>query len=858
MAGGARGDAGRSRSGARGVTEAGRAGSRLREPLPASVRITLFACLLLLALFALYLTLGMRADQPLVSASAEAAEDSAQAASRADRTIASLRAALDAAAEARRRLGGDPLDVAETGLASAQGAARSVAVAGDAEVLAAAGPLDARSPAWLQAARAAGRSGSAFWMGPGKDGDGYFAASVGPPGSGPDGVGRLYILAQGDPAKLFGAPADFGKGPLAAAVATADGRILGFAGPRRAAASTLSQAFGVTPADMKADGGVALARGDLAGVGPTLVTVRPIADGALVSVAATSAPAILAADVRSRSGFLFTLLAPLAAGCGLAILLLRQSRQTQKAQEATAISEERFRLAVEAARCGIWEWDLKADRVFMSDVTGVILGWGGGGVATGQDVLARIAGDHRERVRQAVVSASVYGAFDVSFRVPDRHGKAAWVDARGQAFGPQEGGGYSRIIGVAFDVTEERISQARAQAAETRLRDAIESVSEAFVLWDRAGRLLMCNRNYRDVFSLEPRLLKPGAPRELVERCARLAFKRETSDPRGDKGMVEAELNDGRWIQITERRTADGGLVMTAADITAIKHQDEARRLNEQALQKAVTSLESSQSQLAELARKYEAEKIRAESANKAKSEFLANMSHELRTPLNAINGFSEIMVGELFGALGDARYKEYAGDILSSGQHLLAVINDILDMSKIEAGKMNLKFERIDLQEVAEDAVRLVRNRAEAAGLTVLIDMPNVPEVEADFRALKQVLLNLLSNAIKFTPRGGQIRVFGRHGSDGRGAGRVLVGVQDTGIGISKADLERLAKPFEQVESQHAKTQQGTGLGLALTKSLIEMHGAMLDMKSEPGVGTTVSFVLAVRQTAVGAEHAA
>ena len=141
---------------------------------------------------------------------------------------------------------------------------------------------------------------------------------------------------------------------------------------------------------------------------------------------------------------------------------------------------------------------------------------------------------------------------------------------------------------------------------------------------------------------------------------------------------------------------------------------------------------------------------------------------------------------------------------------------------------------------------------------VTVLIDMPNVPEVEADFRALKQVLLNLLSNAIKFTPRGGQIRVFGRHGSDGRGAGRVLVGVQDTGIGISKADLERLAKPFEQVESQHAKTQQGTGLGLALTKSLIEMHGAMLDMKSEPGVGTTVSFVLAVRQTAVGAEHAA
>jgi len=141
-----------------------------------------------------------------------------------------------------------------------------------------------------------------------------------------------------------------------------------------------------------------------------------------------------------------------------------------------------------------------------------------------------------------------------------------------------------------------------------------------------------------------------------------------------------------------------------------------------------------------------------------------------------------------------------------------------------------------------------------------VIIDMPNLPEVEADFRALKQVLLNLLSNAVKFTPRGGQIRVLGRAGLDGAGATRVRIGVQDTGIGISKADLARLAKPFEQVESQHAKTQQGTGLGLALTKSLIEIHGGVLEMASEPGHGTTVSFVLAARQprAQTGAEYAA
>jgi two-component system cell cycle sensor histidine kinase PleC len=352
----------------------------------------------------------------------------------------------------------------------------------------------------------------------------------------------------------------------------------------------------------------------------------------------------------------------------------------------------------------------------------------------------------------------------------------------------------------------------------------------------------MCNRAYADVFSLDPRLLRVGARREGVERFAQLAIKQSHAASNGAKGQREAELRDGRWIQISERPTAEGGMVITAADITAVKSKEEA-------LKRAVDSLERSQDQLAELARKYEMEKIRAEGANKAKSEFLANMSHELRTPLNAINGFSEIMTAELFGPLGDRRYKEYVGDILSSGQHLLSVINDILDMSKIEAGKMTLRFEPLDLHDVAEDAVRLVRTRADAAGLRLSVDMDDLPEVEADFRALKQVLLNLLSNAVKFTPRGGAIRVFARTGLDAAGEQRVQVSVQDTGIGISREDLERLASPFEQVESQHSKTHQGTGLGLALSKALIAMHGGQLEIQSEPGKGTTVSFAIALRQ---------
>jgi two-component system cell cycle sensor histidine kinase PleC len=537
------------------------------------------------------------------------------------------------------------------------------------------------------------------------------------------------------------------------------------------------------------------------------------------------------------------LVVPLAVAIVLGVGLLFESRRVERAHVRFNESERRFRLAVEAARCGIWEWDLATDTIFMSDVTASLFSWRGG-VVDGQQVLDRVWPGHRDGLRDALRAAALYGGFDVSFRVPSlTGGRPVWIDARGEAFGESPEGGYARIIGVALDVTEERLAQARAQSAEGRLRDAIESVSEAFVLWDRHDRLVMYNRNYRSFFRLDPELLKPGVQRDEVDRAARGAMRRDAPAP--GEGVREAELVDGRWVQISERRTAEGGLVVTATDITAVKAQEEARRLNEQELRKAVANLERSQSELSDLARKYEMEKVRAEGANQAKSEFLANMSHELRTPLNAINGFSEIMLAEMFGPLGDGRYKVYAQDILNSGQHLLALINDILDMSKIEAGKMALSFEQVTVEDLAEEAGRLVRNRAEAAGLTLTLELPPLPEIEADYRAVKQILLNLLSNAVKFTPRGGRVWI-----SAERVEGDIVrIAVHDTGIGIAAEDLARLARPFEQIESQQAKTQQGTGLGLALSKALVEMHGGSLALESAPGQGTVASFSLPVRQ---------
>ena len=263
---------------------------------------------------------------------------------------------------------------------------------------------------------------------------------------------------------------------------------------------------------------------------------------------------------------------------------------------------------------------------------------------------------------------------------------------------------------------------------------------------------------------------------------------------------------------------------MTAADITAIKMQEEARRLNEEQLQNAVAGLERSQEQLAELAKKYETEKVRAEGANKAKSEFLANMSHELRTPLNAINGFSEIMVAECTVRWG----MQVQGVRWRHSQQRPAPARPDQrhpDMSKIEAGKMNLKFEPISLEEVTEDAVRLVRNRAEGCRSG---GRGRIPPPAGGRRRLpgqsSRCCSTCSATPSSSPPRGGRVTVRAEPRRDVLGE-RIRVAVTDTGIGISKEDLARLAQPFEQVESQHSKTTQGTGLGLALTKSLVELH---------------------------------
>lgn len=233
--------------------------------------------------------------------------------------------------------------------------------------------------------------------------------------------------------------------------------------------------------------------------------------------------------------------------------------------------------------------------------------------------------------------------------------------------------------------------------------------------------------------------------------------------------------------------------------------------------------------------------KEEAEIASRAKSEFLANMSHELRTPLNAIIGFSEVLTNEVFGSMGTPKNREYVFDIHSSGEHLLEIINDILDLSKIEAGKVELHEEEVDLTDLTEACMRLVMERAHNSEISISCDLENdLPLLFVDRRIMKQILINLLSNAIKFTPAGGKVTL--KVIEDKRNVNFVI---SDTGIGIAKADLDTVLAPFGQVDSGLDRRHEGTGLGLPLTQALVELHGGEMTIDSELGKGTSVTVAV-------------
>ncbi|MBM3487101.1 MAG: PAS domain S-box protein [Alphaproteobacteria bacterium] len=377
------------------------------------------------------------------------------------------------------------------------------------------------------------------------------------------------------------------------------------------------------------------------------------------------------------------------------------------------------------------------------------------------------------------------------------------------------------LVGIYTEITERKRYEERLRASEETSKTLINAAFDAALLSERDGTIVMAN----EAFAADVGL--PLA--DLIGRKVASVTYAEGADERGraaaraiETGVpvqFEQRFADGSWRLYLNSPVRDASgkvsrLARFSRDITRQRNAEENMRLAKEA----------------------------AEIANRSKSEFLANMSHELRTPLNAIIGFSEMMVSEIFGVLGSENYRAYVRDIHDSGRHLLQVINDILDLSKIEAGKLAPSIALVDVRQTIEASLRLVKPRADGQGITLSARIGDgLGAVEADERMLKQVLMNLLSNAVKFTPAGGCVGVRARRVRDG-----VAITVVDTGIGIAAADIPRVMQPFSQVDSTLSRKYDGTGLGLPLTKSLVELQRDRFVLRSRPGLGTVASVIFA------------
>jgi PAS domain S-box-containing protein len=487
-------------------------------------------------------------------------------------------------------------------------------------------------------------------------------------------------------------------------------------------------------------------------------------------------------------------------------------------QQELHVSHERYDIAVRQA--GIWDWDLDTNKVYYSPRFRELLGY------DEQEFESLTSGSIRwlvdpndwarcvELLRSHLRSPGTPYSAEHKLLTKDRGYR--WFHLRGQAV-CNDLGKCVRMAGILTDIDDRR-------RAEARLLDAIDNIPDGLCLWDADGRLVLRNEA---IVRMDPEmgnLLVPGISlAEFITRrvqlgritqavgCEEAYIKERIERHRNPTGEPFVQkLESGRWVRLREQRTREGGVVSIRTDITPLK-QREADLINA---------------------------KSEAETANRAKSEFLASMSHELRTPLNAIIGFSDLLRSCLYGSLNE-KQGEYLNNVHESGHHLLELINDILDVSKVEAGRYELYEEIFHLAEVIGACATLIGVRARDKEITVHCDCPSdLPRVRADQRALKQVILNLLTNAVKFNVSGGRVTVAARLDPDGS----CTIEVKDTGIGISRSDQERIFMPFQQADPTISRKFEGTGLGLWISKALIELHDGTLAIDSKIGEGTTVT----------------
>ena len=546
----------------------------------------------------------------------------------------------------------------------------------------------------------------------------------------------------------------------------------------------------------------------------------------------SNALAILQAEAANLERFRGALILVVIVVASLTVVLVAFIFRERRSELAAAAAQQRLRESIESLAGGFALFDANERLVLCNRRYGDLY-------AGARDLL--VPGMRFEEIVTAAASA---GNFPQAGERWD-----LWVEEHLQHFrnpGPpfelelRDGAWFRvaerRTADGGFVVISTNITELRRRETELRnigeelrhknvlLDAALDNMVQGLAMYDVNQRLIICNQRFLDLYNLPASMGQPGTDLvEILDYTAKLeGLTPEQANTMRQRRMGTAAsvkqaklqdfLSNGRVINVLHRPMPGGGSLATYDDVTGSYSAE----------------------------RQLRSAKEEAELASRAKSDFLANVSHELRTPLNAIIGFSEIIKDQLFGPMGNQRYREYAIDIHDSGTHLLSLINDILDLSKIEAGKFELHEEPIDFETATKSSFRIMRDRAEEAGVTLELDVPpKLPRLRADPRAVKQILLNLLSNAVKFTDAGGRVVVSAQLA----GNGGLRIQVEDTGIGIAEEDIAKAMAPFGQVDSSLSRKYEGTGLGLPLTRRLVDLHDGSLTLTSQAEQGTCVTI---------------
>jgi two-component system, cell cycle sensor histidine kinase PleC len=547
----------------------------------------------------------------------------------------------------------------------------------------------------------------------------------------------------------------------------------------------------------------------------------------------------------------------------IAALHLAFRQQLRRAAHADFIGiqmRRRLETVLSSGRSGLWDWDIARGRIYWSDSMFALLGRvTDAPFMSFADINALLhPGDVNLMQAADELARNITSTIDHEFRLQHADGHWLWFRARGERIESNDGE-LPHLVGIAVDITDEKKLAESRKTSDARVREAVETLSEAFALFDEKSRLVLANSKYQSLLALPPELMSPGTSLKTIKAASSArhtnieiiqdSCPQQDPCPQTGSRSYEMRLVDERWFRMNERPTRDGGSVSIGSDISAHKLYEQALADKNTALENSVNDLERSRAalqmqalQLAEMAERYLEQKAQAEGANRAKVEFLANMSHELRTPLTHIIGFAELMESGLYGPLGNERYGAYANDIGNSGRYLLGVIGDILDMSSLEAGRVKLERKPV----AVGDIIALVRaglsETIDAKGVQFEIDTTGPLHVLGDAKALHQMIAHLATNALKFTSEGGRAAIRARRTGEA-----IHIYFEDNGNGIAPELIERIGRPFEQSGSVIENGFKGSGLGLAISRSLAELHGGNLRIRSKVGTGTIVMLKLPV-----------